>query len=92
MPCALLILMAAASAASVLILLACQESPEPTEPAFGRIKPDRKLTVTGGGTGSGKVTIPVTNEVAELVCDITAGTWGSADAETASEPIPGRPP
>ncbi len=71
---------AAVFAASALILLACHDDPETTEPALARIKPDRVLTVTGGGTGSGKVTIPVTNEVEDLVCDITSGTWGTADA------------
>lgn len=57
-----------------LFLHGCEETPEPTSPSLARVKPDRTLTVTGSGTGSGYVTAAQVGE-ATLNCEINAGTY-----------------
>jgi galactose oxidase-like protein/List-Bact-rpt repeat protein len=65
----------AAAAGAALLLHACQETQEVTAPDYLRVKPPRTLTITGGGTGSGKVTAPDVGEVGALSCAIAAGTY-----------------
>src|SRR5580765_8792498 len=64
-----------------VLLLACQDQePEPISPQFGKAnKPDRTLTVTGGGTGSGTVTAPEYGESGQFHCAIAAGTSDIAE-------------
>ena len=53
----------------------------PNQPSVGSTGGFSKLTVTGGGTGSGEGDYPGHERgLAGVVCDTTAGTWGSADA------------
>jgi hypothetical protein len=59
---------------AVLLVYGCQEQPEPTAPAFARVKPGRTLTVTGGGNGLGTVTAPNYGEAGALECSISGGT------------------
>jgi hypothetical protein len=61
-----------------LLLLGCQDTREPTEPDAARIKPPRTLTVTGAGTGHGRVTAPAVGEVI-LDCEIDAGGYSPTD-------------
>ncbi|HMH57459.1 MAG TPA: hypothetical protein VK535_14470, partial [Gemmatimonadales bacterium] len=68
-----------AAAGAALLLHACQEPPDVTLPDFARAKPPRTLTITGGGTGSGKVTAPAVLEVGALTCAIAAGTYDPTD-------------
>jgi hypothetical protein len=60
---------------SALFLFGCQENREITRPELARVKPDRTLTVTGGGTGSGKVTAPQVFEVEPLLCAVEQGRY-----------------
>jgi hypothetical protein len=62
-------------AATAALLVSCQENREPTLPELARVKPDRVLTVTGGGTGSGRVTAPQVFEVPALVCGVERGRY-----------------
>jgi Domain of unknown function (DUF1929)/Divergent InlB B-repeat domain/Kelch motif len=64
--------LAAALTTATLIASACQDN-RSFEPELARVKPDRTLTVTGAGTGSGKVTAPQVLEVQPMVCGISEG-------------------
>ena len=62
-------------AVAAILLIGCQEQqPEPIAPQFAKIKPNRTLTVTGGGTGFGTVTAPEYGESGAFICEIGAGT------------------
>ena len=56
-------------ACGVIVLYACQDTPEPTEPSAASALITYRLTVSGRGTGSGKVT----SSPAGINCTITAG-------------------
>jgi uncharacterized repeat protein (TIGR02543 family) len=63
-----------ASLVAALLIYGCQEQPEPTSPAFAKVKPGHTLTVTGGGNGLGVVTAPEYGEAGALACAISGGT------------------
>jgi Domain of unknown function (DUF1929)/Divergent InlB B-repeat domain len=65
------------AAGAALLLHGCQENPQVTEPEFSPTKTPRTLTVTGAGTGSGKVTAPDVGESGALTCSIVHGTYDS---------------
>jgi len=67
-----------------LFVSACQDN-RSFEPEFARVKPDKALTVTGGGTGSGKVTAPQVLEVQPMACSISEGV---ANTGTCAKPYP----
>jgi hypothetical protein len=68
-----------AVSAAVVVLLGllsgCQDQQsEPIAPQLAKAKPNRTLTVTGGGTGFGAVTAPEYGESGTFHCAIGAGT------------------
>ena len=65
----LIILLSALAVAA--LLHACRDTRQPTEPQF--VIGNRKLTITGGGTGSGTVTAPPAGGKPAINCLIVAG-------------------
>jgi hypothetical protein len=65
--------------AAAVLLHGCQGQPDVTNPEFRQVKIPRVLTVSGGGTGGGKVTAPVYGETAAIDCVITNGTAGPTE-------------
>jgi hypothetical protein len=70
--------------AAAVVLQSCQDQPDATNPELSQVKLPRVLTVTGGGTGGGKVTAPVYGETAAIDCLITNGTAGPTEQCTMS--------
>jgi len=64
----------AAAAVGSLVLYACQDTEELTEPSAAAAAVQYRLTLTGMGTGSGVVT----SSPSGINCTITAGTAGSS--------------
>ena len=62
--------------ALALVVTACQSPQDSLSPSLAATQPSKALTVTGGGTGGGKVTAPVYGETPDLACVITNGTAG----------------
>ena len=61
----------------VLLATACQteNQSEPIEAQLARQKENRTLTVTGAGSGFGRVSAPAYGESGSLECDISAGSY-----------------
>ena len=57
-----------------VLLYGCQDEPGSTDPNFGKVKPDRTLSVTGAGNGYGMVTAPAYGEAGDLSCSISGGS------------------
>lgn len=71
--------------ATALALQSCQDAVDPPGPEMRRAKLDQTLTVTGAGSGSGKVTAPEFLDQPALECIIVAGTY---DPITCSQVYP----
>jgi len=63
----------AAIGLGLLVVFACQDIPEVTQPSIATAAVSYKLTVSGTGTGNGVVT----SSPAGINCTITAGTPAS---------------
>jgi hypothetical protein len=67
------LLTSAALAVVSFVLFACQDTPEPTQPSAATGAISYRLTISGLGTGSGRVT----SSPSGISCSITAGTAAS---------------
>jgi len=61
--------------AAALLVLGCQAEPVSTGPELATVAASRTLRVSGGGTGSGRVTAPNHGDAGPLDCQITMGTY-----------------